>query len=56
VACESIAQVNVALGLDSVEHPFKVFTVMKMSILVFWVVIPCGLVGSYKHSSEISRI
>jgi hypothetical protein len=23
--------------------------VVKMSVLVFWVVMPCGLVGRYKH-------
>lgn len=26
---------------------FKVPTVVKMSVLVFWVVIPCGFVGRY---------
>jgi hypothetical protein len=27
----------------------KVFMVVKMSMLVFWVVTPCGLVGRYQH-------
>jgi hypothetical protein len=26
---------------------FEVLTAVKMSVLVFWVVMPCGLVGKY---------
>jgi hypothetical protein len=29
---------------------FEVLTAMKMSVLVFCVVTPCGLVGRYQHS------
>jgi hypothetical protein len=29
---------------------FEVLMAVKMSILVFWVVMPCGLVGRYQHS------
>jgi hypothetical protein len=28
---------------------FEVFTVLKMSMMVFWVVTPCGLAGAYQR-------
>jgi hypothetical protein len=28
---------------------FEVLTAVKMSMLVFWVVMPCGLVGKYQR-------
>jgi hypothetical protein len=31
---------------------FEVLTAVKMSMLVFWVVMPCGLVGRYKLLEE----
>jgi hypothetical protein len=36
------------LLLCSNSKRFDVFTVVKMSMLVFWVITPCGLVGSYQ--------
>jgi hypothetical protein len=32
---------------------FEVLTVVKMSVLVFWVVTLCGLVGGHQFSSEM---
>jgi hypothetical protein len=31
---------------------FEVLTAVKMSMLIFWVVIPCELVGKYKRFGE----
>jgi hypothetical protein len=31
---------------------FEIFTALKMSVLVFWVVTSCGLTGSYQISGE----
>jgi hypothetical protein len=32
---------------------FEVFTTVKMSMLVFWIVTPCGLVGRYQRFGGI---
>lgn len=39
---------------DSVR--FQVFTEVKMSIMVFWVVTLCGLVGGYQRFGEKYRL
>jgi amino acid transporter len=31
---------------------FEVLTVVKMSMLVLWIVMPCGLVSRYQHQQE----
>jgi hypothetical protein len=33
---------------------FEVFTAEKMSMLVFWVMMSCGLVGGYQRSAKIA--
>jgi hypothetical protein len=33
---------------------FEVFSVVKMSMLVLWVITPCGLVGRYSRFGETS--
>jgi hypothetical protein len=36
-----------------INHPiYKIFTVVKMLILVFFTATPCSLTGSYKHFTE----
>jgi hypothetical protein len=32
---------------------FEVLTAVKMSLLVFWVITPCGLIGRYQHSCPV---
>jgi hypothetical protein len=34
---------------------FEVLTALKMSVLVFWVMTPCGLVSGYPHSASLFR-
>jgi hypothetical protein len=36
---------NVAMALRNSEKRFEILTALKMSMLVFWVVKLCGLVG-----------
>jgi hypothetical protein len=31
---------------------FEVFTAVKMSMMFFWVVAPCGLAGRYQHFGD----
>jgi hypothetical protein len=35
---------------------FEVLTGVNMTMLFFWVVTPCGLVGRYKHFGETYNI
>jgi hypothetical protein len=43
---------NSYVGCKSNDLRFEVLTAVKMSMLVFWVVTLCGLVGRYQRFGE----
>jgi hypothetical protein len=35
---------------------FEILAAVKISIVVFWVVTPCGLIGGYQHFGGMYRL